>query len=69
MNIDDVSWGRPDSRTTRTAAATASDTEPSSPAAPSGPTPDGDTLNATITPPACHGSTAGFGSTATFASP
>ena len=44
VNIELVSWGSPDSRTTRTAAATASVTPPSS-------SPDGAMLNATIMAP------------------
>ena len=51
VNIDEVSCGSPEARTTRTAAATASETDPSSAGDPSTPTPDGDTLNATITGP------------------
>src|SRR6516225_3622399 len=43
VNIDDVRCGRPESRTTFTAAATASETEPSA-----RPVPDGATENATI---------------------
>ncbi|GAA1780136.1 hypothetical protein GCM10009768_06240 [Leucobacter iarius] len=49
MNIELVRFGSPDSRTTRTAAATAADTDPSSfMAGPAGPTPLGATENARI---------------------
>ena len=50
VNIEDVSWGSPDARTTRTASATASLTDSSSGGVPSGRGPDGATLNATIMP-------------------